>query len=309
MKAVCKTLARSRPERRYFLWLTTPLLVIGILLTSLMGCQGQSAPAEGSPASSREINIFAGAASKPSLDEAAVSFEQRTGLKVYLTYGGSGAVLSQMELAKTGDIYIPGSPDYLVKSENKKITDPASAKILAYLVPVIAVQHGNPRGIQALEDLARPAIKVGIGNPEAVCLGLYSVEILEYNRALPAVMKNVVTYADSCEKTATLISLKSVDAVIGWHVFQDWDPANIDVVYLKPEQLPRIAYIPAAISNFARNKAGAQSFIDYLTSDSGQKIFQKWGYFASEAEAKKYAPQAKIGGEYQLPDAYKALVK
>ena len=52
-----------------------------------------------------------------------------------------------MELAKTGDIYIPGSPDYMIKSENKKITDPATTKILAYLVPVIAVQHGNPRNI------------------------------------------------------------------------------------------------------------------------------------------------------------------
>jgi molybdate transport system substrate-binding protein len=140
-------------------------------------------------------------------------------------------------------------------------------------------------------------------------VGLYAVEILDYNHFLAEVGNNIVTYAESCEKTATLLSLKQVDAVIGWHVFHDWDPDKIDVVYLGAEQLPRIAYIPGALTTFVKDKDSAEKFLDFLVSPQGQEIFKKWGYITTESEARKFAPNAKIGGEYQLPEAYKALVK
>jgi molybdate transport system substrate-binding protein len=288
-----------------------PLFLLSIIsVIAFAGCQNQASPSTAvNPGVNPEITVFAGSASKPPLDEAAKAYEKQTGIRVYLTYGGSGTVLSQMELSKTGDIYIPGSPDYLVKAENKQITDPASAKIIAYLVPAINVQYGNPKNIQSLSDLTRPGITVGIGNPNTVCVGLYAVEILDNNHLLPDVYKKIVTQAASCDATAALISLKSVDAVMGWEVFQSWDPRNIHSVYLQPEQIPRLAYIPAAISNYSKDKNTAGNFINFLTSTTGQDIFKKWGYNVSETEARKFAPKAAIGGEYQLPDVYKALAK
>jgi molybdate transport system substrate-binding protein len=303
-----------------FVFLIKPPILVFLsfmfLITWFAGCSSQpispgtsSIASNTSPLSGKEISVFAGSASKPALDEAATAFGKQTGVKVFLTYGGSGTVLSQMELSKTGDLYIPGSPDYLVKSANKKITDPASARIIAYLIPAINVQPGNPLNIQSLSDLAKPGAKVGIGNPTTVCVGLYAVEILDRNNLLADVYQNIVTQAASCDNTATLISLKSVDAVMGWSVFHAWDPQNIETVYLKPEQISRIAYIPAAISTFVKEREAASAFIDYLVSPAGEEIFKKWGYDVTESEARKYAPNAKIGGEYQLPDSYKALVK
>ena len=272
------------------------LSLIGVLLfIAIGGC---------SRTESKTITVFVGSASKPPMEEAAAAFEKETGIKVYLNFGGSGAILSQIELSKSGDLYIPGSPDYIIKAEKKNVIDPASVKKIAYLVPVIAVQRGNPRNIQSLKELAGPGIKVGIGNPAAVCVGLYAIEILDYNHLLEDISKNIVVHAKSCEDTATLISLKSVDAVIGWDVFQHWDPDNIDIVNLAPEQLPRIAYIPGAITQFTRDNESARKFLAFLVSPEGQAIFQKWGYITAESEARKFAPDAVIGGEYQLPENY-----
>jgi molybdate transport system substrate-binding protein len=277
------------------------LILIGVLLLmAIGGCAKEE---------SKELTAFVGSASKPPVEEAARAFEQETGIKVYANYGGSGAMLSQIELSKSGDLYIPGSQDYMAKADRKDVIDPASIKKIAYLIPVIAVQHGNPKNIQSLADLAKPGIEVGIGNPQAVCLGLYAVEILDYNNLLADVSKNIVVNAESCEKTATLISLKSVDAVIGWDVFHHWDPDKIDVVYLSPEQLPRIAYIPGAVIKFAKDSKSAQKFLDFLVSRQGQDIFKKWGYITSESDARKFAPQAEIGGEYQLPPTYQPSAK
>ncbi len=297
--------------------LLVPVLLLFLLSFLVMdGCTNSTMPepattpaSVASPLAGKTITAFVGSASKPPMDEAARIFENQTGVKVYLTYGGSGTVLSQMELSGTGDLYIPGSPDYLEKANTKKVTDPATTKILAYLVPAICVQPGNPKNIQSLANLAQTGVTVGIGNPSTVCVGLYAIEILESNHLLPEVYPNIITQAASCAATATLISLKSVDAIMGWSVFHSWNPQNIDAVYLKPEQLPRLAYIPAAISNFSKEKEAAGAFIDFLTSPTGQDIFRKWGYDVTEAEVSKYAPNAKIGGEYQLPDAYQALLR
>ncbi len=280
--------------------LFTPAAISLLILVSCMSC----APYEG-----KTITAFCGAASKPAMEEAARIFTEKTGIKVYLNFGGSGTVLSQMKIAKEGDLYIPGSQDFMVIAERERIVDSGSVEIIAYLIPSIVVHPGNPRNIRTLADLAKPGIKVGIGNPESVCLGLYAFEILESAGLLEAVGKNIVTYAESCEKAATLVALKSVDAIIGWDVFPAWNPGTMQAVPLKVEQLPRIAYVPVAISNFSKDKESANRFRNFLVSAEGKKIFGKWGYITTESEARKFAPGAAIGGEYKLPGNYRPLVK
>jgi molybdate transport system substrate-binding protein len=256
-------------------------------------------------AAEKRIMAFCGAASKPAMEDAADVFEQRSGTKVDLNFGGSGTMLSQMKIARRGDVYIPGSPDYMLIAEKQDIVDPKTVRIIAYLVPAINVQPGNPKNIRTLSDLARPGIKVGIGNPEAVCVGLYAVELLEKNRLLDEVQKNIVTHAPSCDATEALVAFRKVDAVIGWEVFSHWNPGKIETIFLRPEEVPRLAYIPAAVSTFAREKADAQRFIDFLASAEGRAIFARRGYATTEAEVRKYAPAALIGGEYKLPPSYR----
>lgn len=274
-------------------------LLMGLWIVGLSG--------RGDEVAARTITVFCGAATKPAMEEAARAFEARTGTRVSLNFGGSGTVLSQMKISRAGDLYIPGTPDYVEKAKREGLVRPQTEKILAYLVPAILVQHGNPKAIRSLADLARPGIRVGIGNPEAVCVGLYAIELLQYNGLLEAVMKNIVTYAESCSKTAALLTLKGVDAVIGWRVFARWHPRALEVVPLRPEQIPRIAYVPGAVSRFCEDEGSARTFLEFLVSPEGHRVFAKWGYIATEATARRFAPKAKIGGEYRLPAAYYEL--
>ena len=279
-------------------------LAIGMAVIVMVGCVN-------SRVEGKSITAFVGSASKPPMEEAAALFEKRTGIKVYLTFGGSGTLLSQMKLGKTGDVYIPGSPDYMVKAERDRVVTPANFRRIAYLIPAICVQKGNPKNIKSLADLTKPNIEFAIGDPNAVCVGLYAIELLDYNSLLNET-KNAgtcMTYASSCDNTAALIGLKSVDAVIGWDVFAVWNPETTEAVMLPPGRVPRIAYIPAAVTNFALDDVSAEKFIDFLVSPDAQEIFRKWGYKTSEADAKTAAPNANIGGEYQLPPSFVTLVK
>ena len=279
------------------------LILAGLLmLIPITGCSGSGG---------KSIDVFAGSASKPALEEAAAAFEAETGIRVYLTFGGSGTMLSQLKIAREGDLYIPGSPDYMQIAEEDGVIKPDSVKILAYLVPAILVQEGNPENIQSLADLTRPGIEVGVGAPQTVCAGLYAYEILEKNGLLDEIQQSgsIVTHAESCSKIAALITLDAVDAVMGWRVFSKWNAEDIDVILLEPQQIVRLAYVPGAVSTFTTDEESAQMFLDFLASAEGQQIFGKWGYLASEEAARQFAPDAEIGGEYKLPENYTPLVK
>lgn len=252
--------------------------------------------------------IFAGSASKPATEEAAKAFEKKTGIHVDIIFGGSGFVLSQMQLTKQGDLYFPGSSDYMEIAKKKGLVDPKSEKIVVYLVPTINVPKGNPKHIHSLKDLTKPGIKVAIANPQGVCVGAYAIEILEKNftpKQKKQFRKNLVGYTGSCAKTANAVVLQQADAVIGWRVFHYWNPEKIETIPLKPSEIVRIGYIPIAISKFSRHPKLAQQFIDFLTSQEGQKIFAKYHYFATLDAAKEFIGATKpVGGTYQVPQEW-----
>jgi molybdate transport system substrate-binding protein len=267
--------------------------------------------AQNSHSSPKKILIFAGAASKPATEETVKMFQERSGVTVDVIFGGSGFVLSQMKLTKKGDLYFPGSSDFMEVAKREGLVFPDSEKIMVYLIPAINVQKGNPKGITSLKDLTRDGIRVAIANPESVCVGTYAAEIIEKNLSpleKEKLKRNLVNYTESCEKTANAISLKATDAVIGWRVFHYWDPERIETVYLKPEEIPRIGYIPIGISKFTQDRTLAQRLIDFLLSPQAKAIFQKYHYLMEPQEAYRFVrPNTPIGGEYILPNEWRTI--
>ena len=171
--------------------------------------------------STKPVVVFAGSASQPPLEEAAKVFEAKTGTPIILHMGGSGAILSQIRLTGQGDLYIPGSPDYMDKARAFDLVGDAS--IIAYLVPAIIVAKGNPNQITGLEDLTRPGLRIGMADPDGVCVGLYAVEILEANGMTEKVKSNMKGSVESCAKVAAMIPLNLVDVVLGWRELVFWN--------------------------------------------------------------------------------------
>jgi molybdate transport system substrate-binding protein len=256
------------------------------------------------PANAAEIEFFAGSASKPATQELVELFETETGHNVRLHFGSSGNLLSQMKIARRGDIYFPGSPDYMNRARQDGVIVAETERVVTYLIPAINVQRGNPKGIKTLSDLAGDDVRVAIGNPHHVCVGLYAVEILEKNNLAREVRPRIIGHTESCANTANIVALNGVDAVLGWRVFESWNPEKIETVLLQPDQIPRISYMPIAVSSFSENPELARQFIEYACSDKGRKIFEKWGYLTREEDARKYAPNASIGGDYVLPEGW-----
>ncbi|MFH1646739.1 MAG: molybdate ABC transporter substrate-binding protein [Chloroflexota bacterium] len=277
-----------------------PVLAGLVLLVSAYGCAAPEKPS---------LYVFAGSSSKAALEVAARAFEAETGIGVYLNIGSSGTLLSQIELTKRGDLYLPASPDYIEKAAGKGVIFSDTEVKTNYLVPAILVQEGNPRNITGLPDLAGPGLRIAICDPQNVPAGRYAYEILDYNNLLAEIGNNIVTYSGNNEEVSSLVILQSVDAAIAWDNVVLQRPDKLDVVYLQPYQVPRLSYMSGAIITYTEHREMAQRFLDFLVSPEGRAIFRKNGYYTAEAEARRYAPDAEIGGEYKLPADYRPLVK
>ena len=268
-----------------------------VLLVLLAGCKS-TAETEAGPV---ELLAYVGSASGPAVEELARSFTEDTGIALIIEQGGSGAMLSKLQLAGRGDIYLPGSSDYMIKAEQQQQIDPETIRTVAYLVPAINVPAGNPMEIRGLGDLARPGVKVGIADPYSVCVGAYAVEVVENAGMAEAIRANVVTHAHSCSATANLVALGSVDAILGWRVFGEWYPERIETIPLPPDAIPRLGKIPVAVASRSENVAESARFIEYLIGPTGREVFSEHGYVVTEEQARVFAPDAGLGGSYDPP--------
>jgi molybdate transport system substrate-binding protein len=190
-------------------------IVLAVLCLSAAGQTNATEP----------LMVFCGAAFKKPVEDIIGIYEKQTGKRVNVVYGGVGTLFSQILLSKQGDVFVVPSPDIMARAQAKGVIKRGSVKDIAYVVPCINTQKGNPKKIEGLKDLAKPGIKVGLGNPEIVYVGAIAVEIIEKSLSpdeKKALKENVVTYVEDFNKLATLIALKQVDAVIGMHFLEGW---------------------------------------------------------------------------------------
>lgn len=246
---------------------------LAALAALLFAANGRAAdkPAPGA----ERLTVFAGAASQPALKEAARRFMEETGIQVDCNFGGSGTVLNQIRMEHFGDLYIPGSGDYMDKAEEEKIVDAGTRRVICRLLPVICVAKGNPKQIRELPDLARPGLRVAIGDPKSVCLGSIAKAALEKAGVYEQVRQRIVTFASDCQQVASLIRMDEVDAAIGYDVFQRQSPDDLDTV---PLVGVADVTVPVGVVAFSKQKESAQRFADYLAGPKGREVFVRHGY-------------------------------
>jgi molybdate transport system substrate-binding protein len=94
---------------------------------------------------------------------------------VYLIIGGSGQLLSKIELARRGDIYTPASAGFLEKAREKKLVK--SQRLLLHQKPVFGMSRSGATKIKTFRDLVRPGRRLALGNPKTMALGATYLEI------------------------------------------------------------------------------------------------------------------------------------
>ena len=249
------------------------------------------ASGNGTTSGTNELLMYCAAGMRYPLEQIKERYEAEYGVRINLQYGGSNTLLSQLEVNKTGDLFLAGDASYIRLAEEKGLT--AEAFPLALMKPVIAVKAGNPKNITEIDDLAREDVKVALGDPDAAAVGQTTRSLLSasghWSTLEPRVTQSGV-FKPTVNEVANAVKLGSVDAGIIWDstVAQYDELTAVEVAELDAGT----ANFEVSVSAFSKNPTAALHFARYLSArDRGLETFRATGFAAVDGDVWEEHPE------------------
>ena len=234
------------------------------------GNAGGARPPGGQPAGS--IFVYCAAGVKEPVEEIAKRFTAETGTKVEITYANSGQLLGQIETTRLGDVYIPGDVGFADKAAEKKLIA-GQPRAFCWFVPVIYVRKGNPKGIREVADLARPGVKLVLADKSAA-VGQIQAQLFRKNAVdEEAIRRNLAASPPTVTDVALAVKLGSADAGIVWDAHGQFAPDEAEAVAI-PAGKNVISQVTACALAGAKNRPGADAFLEYLVSEKGRAVLR-----------------------------------
>ncbi len=135
---------------------------------------------------------------------------------------------------------------------------------------VVIYPEENPAGLDGLEDLARPGLKLVMAAKE-VPVGQYSLDFLEKASQEPtlgpsfqqAVLKNIVSYEENVRAVLNKVALGEADAGIVYSSDVSGEAAGKIGQLMIPDELNVIASYPIAVLKDSQHASQAQAFVRF----------------------------------------------
>ncbi|MGD9826418.1 molybdate ABC transporter substrate-binding protein [Desulfobacter sp.] len=222
-----------------------------------------------------ELFLYAGAGLRKPTDKIIAQFEQKTGHKVIVDYGGSGKQMAKYQTTRRGDLFMPGSYFYINKLKEKGLV--ISDSQVALHTPVIVVNKKGEHAIKTLEDMAAPGVKLAMGDPKAMALGRTSMDIIRNAGLKKQFLANVAVYGATVNQLTLYVVQGAVDAAIvaRANAFMHQDTLamfEIPTKFYTPE------IIGIAVLKTAKNTALAEQFKAFVSGPQGVAYFTKFGF-------------------------------
>jgi len=157
---------------------------------------------------------------------------------------------------------------------------------------VVIVPAANPAHIAALGDLARPGVKLVIGDP-TVPIGTYTRTVLaDLDATLGAgysakVLKNVVSNALQVTSVVSSVELGEADAGFVYVTDAQYTLSKIKRLFIgQAYQSNPLPTYPIAVVKSSTNAALASQFTYFVLHARGQAILKTWGFLPPPAPAK-----------------------
>lgn len=249
------------------------LAVLLLIAAAALGYAAWSFMPGSQKGSKPALTVFCAAGLKKPVDAIAQQYREELGIEVSLQYGGTGTLLSQLQVANQGDLFIAADDGSLADARKLKLTEEVIPIALQH--PVVAVKKGNPKNIHALADLTRSDVKLALANPDSASISKVTRTLLGAQwdgvAGKAAVMKPTVT------EVAADVQLGAVDAAIIWDAtvpqFKELESVEL------PELTKHRENASAAVLKFSKQPQEALKFARYLAApDRGGKVFQQQGF-------------------------------
>lgn len=269
---------RGTTNYLYGLIFLSVVLLAGLFVLLILGGRG------GPGRDADELMMYCAAAERLAVERAAADYEKECGTKVRLQFGGSNTLLSQLEVAKSGDLYLAADESYVDIARKKGLV--AEELPVARMRPVLAVKKGNPKKIEGLKDLLREDVRAALGNPDQPAIGKRGKRVLSDAGLWEEVARHVTetgVFKPTEPEIANDVKLGSVDVGILWDSTVSRMP-ELEAVHT-PELDRAGSQVTLGVLTSSKDPTAALHFARYLTArDRGLKHFAATGFEPVEGD-------------------------
>lgn len=251
------------------------------LLTPVAACSSSSSSSDSSPSGSGSatgsasapattLTVFAAASLTKSYDQIGKQFEQaHPGVTVKFSYAGSQTLVDQLSQGAPADVLATADTKTMDKATKESLVGPSTtytSNLLTIITPA-----GNPGKVSGFNDSLN-SVKLVVCAPAVPCGN--ATKKLEDK--LGVTLKPV-----SEEQQVTDVRGKvesgEADAGIVYRTDAKASGDKVDTIEIKGADKAVNLY-PIAVTKTTRSPKVAQDFVDYVTSDAGEKVLTANGF-------------------------------
>lgn len=239
-----------------------------------------------------ELIVFAAASMTETLTELGNAYmAEHPNVKLVFNFESSGTLKTQIQEGADCDIFISAgqkqmnqldiTADASINTEGLDfVLSETRFNILENKV-ALAVPEGNEANINSYDDLynglKEGRIMLAMGNRD-VPVGQYTQKILAYYELGEEELAKAgsITYGSNVKEVTTQVAEGTVDCGIIYQT--DAYSAGLTVVDVATAEMCGQVIYPAAVLNISNNVKEAQAFLDYLTEDAQDAVFEKVGF-------------------------------
>jgi molybdenum ABC transporter molybdate-binding protein len=211
------------------------------------------------------------------MEEIITQYQEQYGVRISAQFQGSNTLLAQIEVSKTGDLYLAADSSYVELARQKGLA--VESLGLARMKPVIVI-HKDNKTIHSIDDLLSPQHRVALGNPNTATIGKKTRKLLTKSGHWEPLNRNVTrngVYKPTVNEVANDVKLGSVHAGI------IWDSVAVQFKELKQIPCPELdageAEIQICVLKSAHSSVAALKFARFVAaSDRGLQTFAKKGF-------------------------------
>ncbi len=267
-----------------FLGVKPKALVVIVLSSWLIACSetnsNQASIAKGNTQQTTKLTVSAAASLADTLPPIKELYEQQNpGVSITYNFGSSGSLQRQIQQGAPVDIFISASVNKMDALQKEELLSQNSRKDLVQNKVVLIVPKNNPTisKISNFKDLTRAEVqKISIGEPQSVPAGKYAKEVLT-NAGIFKQLESKTVFAKNVRQVLTYVETGNVDAGIVYATdAKNSDQVKIATVASANSHSP-VVY-PVAVIKDSKNPTVAKEFVEFLSRNSANEVFEKYGF-------------------------------
>ena len=238
-----------------------------VAITALAACSSDDTTSDG--AADTTLTVLAASSLTDAFPEIGDAFaDQHDGVEVQFSFAGSQELVAQADSGAPADVLA------LAGASSLEVLEQATSDAVDFAKNrlTIIVPEGNPAGVQSIDDLADPDVKVALAAPE-VPAGGYALEVFEN----ADITVTPVSEESEVKAVVTRVAVGGADAGVVYVTDATASEADVEEIPI-PDAVNVIATYPAVSLVDSENAEVADDFVQFLLSDQAQQILNDYGF-------------------------------